>query len=181
MKKLALYLAFITLSLNIQAQNNQQKIKELETTIQNLNARVESLTRDNDEYKKALNIKNAPNYKMFENIKFSIESVEGNEDTGEVIVTIKGYNNGPDNQIFVEKETIIDNSGRTYKSRDCSVNNGNYSGTFYKDTPGSIKITFTKVENSPSRFSNLILKIKSFEHLYNPQEIKFRDVPVTWK
>ena len=166
MKRLAFYLAFITLSLNIQAQESQQRVKELEAKIQSLQAQI-------DEYQKALNIKNAPNYKMFENIKFSIESVEGNEDTGEVIVTIKGYNNGPDNKIFVEKETIIDNSG--------SVNNGNYSGTFYKDTPGSIKITFTKVENSPSRFSNLILKIKSIEHLYDPQEIKFRDIPVTWK
>lgn len=174
MKKLAFYLAFITLSLNIQAQESQQRVKELEAKIQSLQAQI-------DEYQKALNIKNAPNYKMFENIKFSIESVEGNEDTGEVIVTIKGYNNGPDNKIFVEEKTIIDNSGRTYKTYNCSVNDGGSSGTFYKDTPGSIKITFTKVQNSPSRFSNLILTIKSFEHLLSPQEIKFRDIPVTWK
>ena len=66
MKKLAFYLAFITLSLNIQAQESQQRVKELEAKIQSLQAQI-------DEYQKALNIKNATNYKMFENIKFSIE------------------------------------------------------------------------------------------------------------
>ncbi len=174
MKKLAFYLAFFTLSLNIQAQDSQQKVKELEAKVQSLQAQI-------DEYQKALKIKDAKNYTMFENIKFSIESVEGNEDTGEVIVTIKGYNNGPDNKIYVDEGRIIENSGKNYKSYQCRVNDGSSAGTFYKDTPGSLKITFSKVQNSPSRFSNLILTIKTFEHLLSPQEIKFRDIPVTWK
>lgn len=184
MKKLALYLAFITLSLNIQAQNNQQKIKELETTIQNLNARLESLTRDNEEYKKALNIKNAPNYQMYENIKLSVESVEGNENTGELIVTIKCYNNGPDKEISTNNGgTIIDYSGKNYKSAyfGVSVNDGKSYGIFYKDTPGSIKYRFKDVQNCPSRLNSIVFELLGDLNNLNKQTIKFRDVPVTWK
>ena len=176
MKKLAIYLAFITLSLNIQAQDNQQKVKELEATIQSLQTQI-------DEYQKALNIKNAPNFQMFNNLKISIESVEGNEDTGELIVTLKGYNNGPDIKILVEKETIVDFSGKTYSNRwNASVNDRRtYMGTFYKNTPGSIKFGFENIPNSPGRLINMILTIKEDVPFGQSQTIKFRDIPVTWK
>lgn len=177
MKKLAFYLAFITLSLNIQAQDNQQKVKELEATIQSLQTQI-------DEYQKALNIKNAPNFQMFENLKLSIESVEGDENTGELIVTIKGYNNGLDVRVDCLEGTIIDFAGKTYSCNfvhdDIKVNNGAYYGTFYKDTPGAIQLKYKKVQNSPNRLSNIILEVKSS---FSPtkKKIKFRDVPVIWK
>ena len=176
MKKLAFYLAFITLSLNIQAQDNQQKVKELEATVQALQTQI-------DEYKKALNIKNAPNFQMFENIKLSIESVEGDENTGEMIVTIKGYNSGPDIKILVDNETTIDFSGKTYSSMyNADVNDrDSYRGTFYKDTPGSIKFKVKNVQNSPSRLNAIILKIEIDAPFSELQTIKFRDVPVIWK
>lgn len=170
MKKLAFYLAFITLSLNIQAQDNQQKVKELEATIQSLQTQI-------DEYQKALNIKNAPNFQMFENIKLSIESVEGDENTGELIVTVKSYNNGPDKNLTCASGKIIDFAGKTYTcdAFGIKLNDGSSSGTFYKDTPGSIKLKLKNVQNSPSRLSLIILKIN-----YD-KEVKFRDVPVIWK
>ncbi|MBR3495331.1 MAG: hypothetical protein IKH37_01235 [Prevotella sp.] len=176
MKKLAFYLAFITLSLNIQAQDNQQKVKELEATIQSLQTQI-------DEYQKALNIKNAPNFQMFENLKLSIESVEGDENTGELIVTIKTYNNGPDIDFQVLGETIIDFSGKTYQCYDAKLNDGITSrGTFYKDTPGSIKIRVKNIQNSPSRLNAIILKCIIFIPFNDKeQKIKFRDVPVIWK
>lgn len=174
MKRLAFYLAFITLSLNIQAQESQQRVKELEAKIQSLQAQI-------DEYQKALNIKNAPNFQLYENIKLSVESAEGDENTGELFVTIKAYNNGPDNKIYVGEGTIIENSGRTYKCFSSIINDGGSTGTFYKDTPGSIKIRFEKVQNCPSIFNNLILKIRPSDNFLNPREIKFRNVPVTWK
>lgn len=177
MKKLAFYLAFITLSLNIQAQDNQQKVKELEATVQALQTQI-------DEYKKALNIKNAPNFQMFENLKLTIESVEGDENTGELFVTIKTYNNGPDIDFQVLGETIIDFSGKAYKSYNGKLNDGITSrGTCYKDTPGSIKFSVKNVQNSPSRLNAIILDCIRFGGPFNDKEqkIKFRDVPVIWK
>ncbi len=180
MKKLAFYLAFITLSLNIQAQESQQKVKELEAKIENLNARVESLTRDNEEYKKALNIKNAPNFQMYENIKLSVESAEGNENTGEVIVKLTIYNLGPDSKFQCIDAKAIDYSGNAFKSYRFKMNNidGKVT-TFYRDVPGTIEFTFDKVSKSPNRFSMIILKVLGprLDH----REIQFRNIPVTWK
>lgn len=168
MKKLAFYLAFITLSLNVQAQENQQKVKELEATIQNLQAQVESLNLDIEEYKKALNIKNAP-YQMYGTIQFSIASAEGDENTGELIVTVKGYNKGPDSKAVFEGK-IIDFDGNSYSSDYFHVT-GDHE--FYKDTPGLLKFKFEKVQNSPRKLNIIIGDYKT--------KLKFQDVSVTWK